>query len=197
MFMASYTFTDATDNFSTLRVPPPAGETSFLFNNQPELDIGRSLNTPEQVFVIKAASTSCRPRSGSPASSGRRRAARSMPRGCRRIPTATSSSTTVSSARRKAGTLRTRSTRDLRVAKDFGSGVRRFTAMVEIFNLFNRANPFIVNTIVGPDVGQTIQPLPGREIQIGVRFELKSVYPHLMYLMIRADLSDQVNTFHR
>ena len=35
-FLANYTYTDADDNFSTLRVPPKGGETSFLFSNNPE-----------------------------------------------------------------------------------------------------------------------------------------------------------------
>src|SRR5206468_3440266 len=55
-FLASYTYTDAIDNFSTLRVPPAAGETSFLFNSDPRIDIGRSLKAPVHVFVLSGVS---------------------------------------------------------------------------------------------------------------------------------------------
>ena len=61
---------------------------------------------------------------------------------------------------------------DLRVAKEVNlGGQQRATALIEFFNLFNRANPFVVNNTVGPSLGRTIQPYPGREIQLGFRFD--------------------------
>jgi len=50
-------------------------------------------------------------------------------------------------------------------------GARNLMVMWEIFNLTNRANPFRINTAFGPNIGQTIEPLPGREMQFGVRFD--------------------------
>lgn len=170
-FMASYTYTDATDNFSTLRVPPTAGETSFLFNNRPELDIGRSLNAPEQVFVLSGLYQL-------PASinlAGIFRATSGRPFNAAGLPQDSDGDEQFDNrlvGTEKGGFLTDPFYQvDLRLAKQFGSGTRRATALIEFFNLFNRANPFIVNTVSGPEVGKTIQPLPGREIQIGVRFE--------------------------
>jgi outer membrane receptor protein involved in Fe transport len=61
---------------------------------------------------------------------------------------------------------------DLRLAKEFRlGGTRNLMLMFEVFNLTNRANPFRINTAFGPTIGQTIEPLPGREIQLGFRID--------------------------
>jgi outer membrane receptor protein involved in Fe transport len=63
---------------------------------------------------------------------------------------------------------------DLRLSKRFTIGERiKGQVLFEMFNLFNRDNAAAVQTLEGttPAVGSTLQYLPGREGQIGVRFE--------------------------
>jgi hypothetical protein len=63
---------------------------------------------------------------------------------------------------------------DLRFSKRFTIGERvKGQVLFEMFNLFNRDNAAAVQALEGttPAVGSTLQYLPGREGQIGVRFE--------------------------
>ena len=63
---------------------------------------------------------------------------------------------------------------DLRIAKRFNIGERlKAQILFEMFNLFNRDNPAAVQQLEGgtPPLGSTLQYLPGREGQIGVRFD--------------------------
>lgn len=171
-FLASYSFTDATDNFSTLRVPPSAGETSFLFNNKPELDKGRSLNTPTHVFV--ASGSYLMP--FDIGLSGVLRATSGRPFNAAGLPQDSDGDSQFDNrliGTEKGGYLTDKFVQvDLRLSKDVKlSGQQKLTAMFEFFNLFNRANPFVVNNTVGPNLGRTVQPYPGREIQLGVRFD--------------------------
>lgn len=171
-FLANYTYTDATDNFSTLRVPPKGGETSFLFSNKPDLDIGRSLNTPNHVFVISGMVQApfgidvagiLKASSGTPfnAAGG----------GIDSDGDEIFDNRLVGTEKGGFETDRFLSV-DLRLAKElrFG-GARNLMLMFEVFNLTNRANPFRVNTALGPAIGQTIEPLHGREIQFGFRVD--------------------------
>ena len=65
---------------------------------------------------------------------------------------------------------------DMRVEKNFKFGERfSLSPLVEFFNIANRANPELVNAFwtngaPGPDFGKVLVPLPGREIQMGLRF---------------------------
>lgn len=62
---------------------------------------------------------------------------------------------------------------DLRVAKRFNLGERvKAQVLFEMFNLFNRDNPAAVQGLEGgtPRLGSTLQYLPGREGQVGIRF---------------------------
>jgi hypothetical protein len=171
-FLASYTYTDAEDNFATLRVPPLGGQTSFLFSNEPELDIGRSLNTPNHVFVLSGLLQM-------PYGidlSGILKYTSGFPFNAAGLPQDSDGDEIFDN--RLIGTEKGEFltdaffTADLRLAKEFGIGSQqRFTVLVELFNLTNRANPFRVNTAFGPSIGQTIEPLPGREIQFGFRFD--------------------------
>lgn len=64
---------------------------------------------------------------------------------------------------------------DLRVAKFFPIGDRvRATVLVEVFNALNEKNAAAVEAFPGRPTpfGQPLQVLPGREVQIGLRFEL-------------------------
>lgn len=63
---------------------------------------------------------------------------------------------------------------DMRVAKDFVIHDRvRTQILLEYFNLLNRNNPAAVQTLTGLPVpfGADLQVLPGREGQVGIRFE--------------------------
>ncbi len=171
-FLANYTYADAVDNFATLRVPPIGGQTSFLFSNQPDLDIGRSLNTPNHVFVVSGlvqgpwgidVAGILKSSSGSPfnAAGG----------GLDSDGDEIFDNRLIGTEKGEFETDKFFSV-DLRVAKAFRfGGPRSLMVMFEVFNLTNRANPFRVNTALGPTIGQTIEPLPGREIQLGFRID--------------------------
>ncbi|HEX2715328.1 MAG TPA: hypothetical protein VHM88_24375 [Candidatus Acidoferrales bacterium] len=66
---------------------------------------------------------------------------------------------------------------DLRVEKRFKFGERYVaSALAEFFNLTNQANPKLINNSFisgapGPQFGQVLVPLPGREVQFGLRFQ--------------------------
>ncbi len=63
---------------------------------------------------------------------------------------------------------------DMRIAKRFNIGEHiQAQALFEFFNLFNRDNPAAIQTLQGgtPPLGSTSQYLPGREGQIGLRFD--------------------------
>jgi hypothetical protein len=186
-FLASYTYTDAEDNFSTLRVPPASSETSFLFNNQPELDIGRSLSAPKNVFVFSGL---WRLPYGFDLS-GVVNAQSGRPFNAAGLPLDSDGDTQFDNrllGTEKGGFLSDSLFNiDLRVAKEFRfSDGQDFVVLFEVFNVTNRANPFRFSTACGdstgdglPDAGgcgsafgtgATVEPLPGREIQIGFRF---------------------------
>jgi hypothetical protein len=63
---------------------------------------------------------------------------------------------------------------DIRVAKQFNIAERaKLNLYIEMFNLFNNANPAAVQQLPGQPTpfAAVTQVLPGREGQIGVRFE--------------------------
>lgn len=66
---------------------------------------------------------------------------------------------------------------DLRLLKKFKFGERFAASLLgEVFNLTNARNPadinnFFVSGKPGPDFGKTRTPLPGREAQLGLKFE--------------------------
>lgn len=172
-FLVNYTYTHAVDNFSTLRVPPKGGETNFLLNNHPELDIGRSLNSPNHVFV---ASGVYRAPYGIDAS-GILKASSGAPFNAAGGGIDTDGDEIFDN--RLVGTKKGAYLADpfvqldARFAKEFrlGGSQRNVVISADIFNLLNRANPFRVNTALGSTIGQTIEPLPGREIQLGFRLD--------------------------
>ena len=186
-FLLSYTFTDAVDNFSTLRVPPRGREISFLFNNQPELDVGRSLNTPEHVMVFSGLYRL-------PAGfdlSGVLNYQSGRPFNAAGLPFDSDGDEIFDN--RLVGTEKGEFVGpdffniDFRIAWNlpFGEG-NNFTALIEFFNLTNRANPFVVNPTCQdstgdglPDLGgcagnvfgSTVEAFPGREVQIGFKVD--------------------------
>jgi hypothetical protein len=186
-FLGSYTFTDAFDNFSTLRVPPRGAEISFLFNNMPELDEGRSLNTPRHVFVFSGL---YRLPLGFDLS-GVVGAQSGRPFNANGLPFDSDGDDIFDN--RLIGTEKGEFSTanyfniDLRIAKVFQAGERSaVTLLIEFFNLTNRANPFIVSQVCqdstgdglpdlggcgGPGFGGNVEPLPGREVQIGVKVD--------------------------
>jgi hypothetical protein len=186
-FLASYTYTDAEDNFSTTTVRSEGRESSFLFNNQPELDIGRSLNTPEHVFTFSGVK---RLPYGFDIS-GVLNTASGRPFNAAGLPL--DSDGDIIFDNRLIGTEKGEFTTDyffnidLRLAKVFNVSEKFQAAFFfEVFNLTNRANPLEVNAVcsdstgdgfpdaggcTGADFGSTLVAYPGREIQIGFRFD--------------------------
>ena len=66
---------------------------------------------------------------------------------------------------------------DFRIEKRFKFAERYVASgLVEFFNLTNQANPKLINNSFikgapGPQFGQVLVPLPGREVQFGLRFQ--------------------------
>jgi hypothetical protein len=169
-FLLSYTYTHAIDNFNTLNQSGGGG--NFTLNNQPDLDIGRSLNSPEHVFVLSGiyqAPAGVEVSSVLRATSGRPFNAAGLP-----VDTDGDGNLDNRLITTKKGEFLTDpfAELDVRVAKSFALARRaKATLLAEVFNLFNRANPRLVNTFFGPTIGETTEPLPGREFQLGLRFE--------------------------
>ena len=171
-FLGSYTYTDAVDNFTSYRVPPRGASTSFLFNNQPELDIGRSLMAPNQVFTFSGV---VRMPYGIHVS-GILNASSGLPFNASGFGVDSDGDGIFDNrlATTEKGEFATDSLLnvDMRLAKTVKlSSSRALTVLVEMFNLTNEANPARIITAFGEDIGLTIEPLPGRELQIGVRFD--------------------------
>jgi hypothetical protein len=59
---------------------------------------------------------------------------------------------------------------DLRVEKKVPFGRHAVSVLVEAFNVFNRDNVANVNAVAGPQFGTPATYLPGREIQLGIRY---------------------------
>lgn len=168
-YLLSYTYTDATDNFNTLNSRGGGG--NFNLNNQPELDIGRSLNTPEHVFVLSGLY-----RAGWGVDvSGVFRATSGRPFNAAGLPVDSDGDGNFDNRllSTKKGEFVTDpfAQLDLRVAKTFGPPKAQFAILVEVFNLLNRRNPVQVNRAFGPTIGETIEPAPGREFQLGFRLD--------------------------
>ena len=148
------------------------GPDRLLSNNNPNLDIGRSLNAPDHVFVFSGSLQAPYGIDVSgilKSSSGARFNAAGGG-----IDTDGDEIFDNRLLGTEKGAFKTDPfiQLDARFAKEFRLGGRRnLTGMVDIFNLTNRANPFRVNTAFGPAIGQTIEPVPGREIQFGLRFD--------------------------
>jgi hypothetical protein len=62
---------------------------------------------------------------------------------------------------------------DVRIDKQFNFRDRKLNLYFEIFNVFNRGNPAAVQQLPGQATpfGTVLQVLPGREFQLGVRFD--------------------------
>jgi outer membrane receptor protein involved in Fe transport len=57
------------------------------------------------------------------------------------------------------------------VEKQFGLAAgHRVTVLLEAFNLFNRDNVASVSNVAGPSFGTPTTYLPGRELQLGLRY---------------------------
>jgi hypothetical protein len=59
---------------------------------------------------------------------------------------------------------------DLRVEKRIPIGNQAVSVLIEAFNVFNRDNVANVNAVAGPQFGTPATYLPGREIQLGIRY---------------------------
>ncbi|HEX3703688.1 MAG TPA: TonB-dependent receptor [Vicinamibacterales bacterium] len=59
---------------------------------------------------------------------------------------------------------------DLRLEKKLPFGRQSASVLIEAFNIFNRANVANVNAVAGPTFGTPVAYLPGREVQLGIRY---------------------------
>jgi outer membrane receptor protein involved in Fe transport len=169
-FQLSYTYTHAIDNFNTLN--ESGGSGNFDLNNQPNLDIGRSLNTPVHVLVVSGvyqAPAAIQLSSVLHVTSGRPFNATGDPvdsDGDGNLDDRLITTTKGAFLTDKFVQL------DLRIARPFHlTRKTQLTVLGEVFNLLNRANPDQVSTFFDSSIGKTIVPLPGREWQFGIRFE--------------------------
>lgn len=167
-FLFSYTYTHAIDNFNTLNTRGPA---NFNLNNRPQDDIGRSLNSPVHVLVLSGSYNA-------PLGfdvSGVFRADSGRPFNAAGLPQDTDGDGNFDDrllGTEKGGYTSAKTIQlDLRVAKTFGPKAWRTMIIAEMFNVANRRNPLTVNRTLGPNIGQTIEALPGREVQLGVRVD--------------------------
>jgi hypothetical protein len=167
--LVSYTYTHAIDNFNTLNQRGGGG--NFNLNNRPELDIGRSLNTPEHVFVASGVYRL----PGRIDLSGVFRATSGRPFNAAGLPVDTDGDANLDNRliTTEKGEFVTDpfAEADIRVAKPFSIFGGEVTLLAEVFNLLNRANPLEVQRAFGPDIGTTLIPLPGREWQFGLRYQ--------------------------
>ncbi len=167
--LVSYTYTHAIDNFNTLNQRGGGG--NFNLNNQPALDIGRSLNTPEHVFAGSGVYRL-------PARihlSGVFRYTSGRPFNAAGLPVDTDGDANLDNRliTTEKGEFETGAFAelDIRVARPFSISGGELMVLVEVFNLLNRANPLEVQRAFGPTIGTTLIPLPGREWQFGVRYQ--------------------------
>jgi hypothetical protein len=167
--LVAYTYTHAVDNFNTLNQRGGGG--NFNLNNRPDLDIGRSLNTPEHVFALSGLYRM----PWRVDVSGVFRGSSGRPFNAAGLPVDSDGDANLDNRliTTEKGEFETDSFAelDLRVARPFRIGGGQLTVLAEVFNLLNRANPFEVQRAFGPTIGTTLIPLPGREWQFGIRYQ--------------------------
>lgn len=78
------------------------------------------------------------------------------------------------SQRRNAFRVKAYADLDFRVEKKLQLGRHVVSLLWEIFNAFNRDNVANVNAVAGPQFGQPVAYLPGREMQLGLRYSFGS-----------------------
>jgi outer membrane receptor protein involved in Fe transport len=164
-FGLAYTVARARDNLLTGTVG-----TTFGNNNHPELDYGPSNQSAPHSFVASGtvrlpfevmASGIAAWRSGSAFN----------PRGIVDADGDGLVDHRDMSVSRNAFRVKPYANIDLRVERRFTVNGHKVGVLVEAFNLFNRDNVLEVSSVSGPDFGQPIGYLPGREMQLGVRYE--------------------------
>lgn len=167
--LVAYTYTHAVDNFNTLNQRGGGG--NFNLNNRPDLDIGRSLNTPEHVFAVSGLYRM----PWRVDVSGVFRGSSGRPFNAAGLPVDSDGDANLDNRliTTEKGEFETDSFAelDLRVARPFRIGGGQLTVLAEVFNLLNRANPLEVQRAFGPTIGTTLIPLPGREWQFGIRYQ--------------------------
>jgi outer membrane receptor protein involved in Fe transport len=164
-FQVSYTGSRARDNLLTGSV----GST-FSNNNHPEIDFGDSNQSVPHIFVANGLVQLPFEFSVSGIVSWRSGSAFN-PRGIRDLDGDGLVDQRDVSQPRNDFRVKSFGSIDMRVEKVFRlPGDHRVTALVEVFNLANRANVSNVNAVAGDAFGTPVAYFPGREIQLGVRY---------------------------
>jgi outer membrane receptor protein involved in Fe transport len=169
-FQVSYTGSRTRDNLLTGDVPDVGAGSGFSNNNHPEIDYGPSNQSAPHIFVTNGLVTLPFDinvsgivfwRSGNAFN----------PRGIQDLDGDGLVDQRDTTQPRNAFRVDAYADVDVRVEKQFRLPARHtIGVLVEAFNLFNRANVANVNSVSGPDFGQPIAYLPGREVQFGVRY---------------------------
>jgi outer membrane receptor protein involved in Fe transport len=160
----SYTGSRARDNLLTGQV----GST-FANNNHPELDYGPSNQSAPHIFVGNAAVVLPYDTSLSAIAFWRSGAAFN-PRGIVDSDGDGLVDQRDLSQPRNAFRIKSYGDLDLRVEKKLPFGRQAISVLIEAFNVFNRDNVANVNAVAGPQFGTPATYLPGREIQLGIRY---------------------------
>jgi hypothetical protein len=163
-FGVSYTGSRARDNLLTGQV----GST-FSNNNHPELDYGPSNQSAPHIFVANGLVATRFDLHVSAVAFWRSGTAFN-PRGIIDSDGDGLIDQRDLTQPRNAFRIKAYSDVDFRVEKRLPFGRQSASVLVEVFNLFNRANVLNVNAVAGPDFGTPIGYLGGREVQFGVRF---------------------------
>jgi len=163
-FGASYTASRARDNLLTGQV----GST-FSNNNHPELDYGPSNQSAPHMFVANGVLTAPLGVTVSGIAFWRTGTAFN-PRGI--VDTDGDGLVDQRDLSEPRNAFRVKAYADVDIRLEKAVSVRRHTATVllEAFNLFNRDNVANVNAVAGPTFGTPVDYLPGREIQLGIRY---------------------------
>ncbi|MGE0042383.1 MAG: TonB-dependent receptor [Vicinamibacterales bacterium] len=164
-FQVSYTGSRARDNLLTGGVG-----SGFSNNNHPEIDYGPSNQSVPHIFVVNGLVQAPFGINLSGIVSWRSGSAFN-PRGIQDLDGDGLVDQRDVSESRNAFRVKAYGNVDLRAEKEIRlPGNHRITALVEAFNLMNRANVSNVNSVSGPDFGTPTAYFPGREVQFGVRY---------------------------
>jgi hypothetical protein len=163
-FGLSYTGSRARDNLLTGTV----GST-FANNNHPDLDYGPSNQSAPHIFVASGLVTL--PMDVNLSAIGFWRSGAAFnPRGIIDSDGDGLVDQRDLTQPRNAFRVKAYADLDFRAEKKVIVGRHTMAVLVEMFNLFNRDNVANVNAVSGPQFGQPVGYLPGREMQIGVRY---------------------------
>jgi hypothetical protein len=164
-FGVAYTAARARDNLLTGTVG-----TTFGNNNHPELDYGPSNQSSPHSFVVNG--TASLPHAVTVSGIAFWRSGSAFnPRGIVDADGDGLVDHRDMAVARNSFRVKPYASVDVRLEKRLMIGRHTVGLLVEAFNLVNRDNVAEVSAVSGPDFGQPVGYLPGREVQLGIRYE--------------------------